>query len=272
MKVADILELWDFGDPAASEARFREVLQDGWDAEVTTQIARAQGLQGEFAKARETLEEVRDRIDQSPSPELARFLLESGRVENSSGNTEGSATFFKDALAVANSIGNEYLAIDAAHMLGIVGNGEAALEWNKRAIEMALRAKNEQARQWLGSLHNNLGWALHDLGKYEEALIEFTKALEFRGKQGKPDNIRIAKWCIGRCLRSLGRLDEALDIQRGLYEELENDGYILEEIGENLLALGEPEEAAIWFGRAAEKLRGAVDDERLARMIELSGN
>lgn len=268
--MADILELWDFGDPAASEARFRKVLEDGWDAEVATQVARAQGLQGEFAKARETLEEVRERIDQSPSSELARFLLESGRVENSSGNPGGSIAFFMEALTVANSIGNEYLAIDAAHMLGIVANGEAALDWNKRAIEMALRAKDERARQWVGSLHNNLGWALHDLGKYEEALIEFTKALEFRKKQGEPENVRIAKWCIGRCLRSLGRLDEALEVQRGLCGESENDGYVLEEIGENLLALGKPHEAAPWFGRAAEKLRGAVAEERLARIIELS--
>ena len=270
--MADILELWDFGDPAGSEARFREVLADGWNAEIATQIARAQALQGAFADARKTLAEVRPRIGESPSPVLARYLLEFGRVENSSGDPEGSIAFFKEALKVANLIGNEYLAIDAAHMLGIVGTPEMSLEWNNRAIAMAREAKDEQARGWLGSLHNNLGWTLHDAGRYEEALAEFMNALSLREKQGKPENVRIAKWCIGRCLRSLGRLDEALGMQRDIYRESENDGYILEEIAENLLALGKPEEAAPWFGRAAEKLGGSVDDERLSRIIKLSGN
>ena len=62
-------ELWDFGDPAASEARFRVELEQGgpWDdterAELTTQLARAIGLQGSFDEAAALLIEVPDESD-----------------------------------------------------------------------------------------------------------------------------------------------------------------------------------------------------------------
>ena len=57
---------------------------------------------------------------------------------------------------------------------------------------------------------------------------------------------------MGRGLRSLNRFDEALAIQQQL--EGAGDGYVEEEIGECLLALGRVDEAKPYFARAYTRL------------------
>ena len=53
--------------------------------------------------------------------------------------------------------------------------------------------------------------------------------------------VRIARWSVARCLRSLGRFQEALDAQRALEKEYaaagETNGDVLEEIAANEAAL-----------------------------------
>ncbi len=121
-------------------------------------------------------------------------------------------------------------------MLGIVEPPAESLAWNRKAIAAAEKAKSEQARNWLGSLYNNVGWTFHDQGQYPEALDMFEKALAFREEKQQEPEIRIAKWSVARCHRSLGRVDEALAEQRALEAELaqigEEDGYVYEEIAE----------------------------------------
>ncbi len=89
---------------------------------------------------------------------------------------------------------------------------------------------------------NNLGWSLHDAGLYEVALDAFTRALHLRSEQGEAKSIRIARWCVARCLRSLGRTEEALQLQQALLDELaaagEQDGFVHAELRECLSALG----------------------------------
>src|SRR6187431_1240411 len=68
------------------------------------------------------------------------------------------------------------------------------------------------------------------------ALAFFEDAIAFRKEQGKADEIRVAEWCFARALRSMGRLEEALAIQRRLESEGTEDGFVAEELGE-LLAL-----------------------------------
>ena len=78
-----------------------------------------------------------------------------------------------------------------------------------------------------------------------EALFE--RALAERQKRGPNRETRIARWCVARCLRSLGRLEEALAQQHELLAEEvaagEAAGFTWEEIGECLLALGREVEA-----------------------------
>jgi hypothetical protein len=108
----------------------------------------------------------------------------------------------------------------------------------------------------------------------------FERALEVRIRQGKAADIRIARWCVARCLRSLGHVVEALDMQRVLLAEAEAAGqpdvYTHEEIGECLLALGSPDEARPHFARAHEILSrdswlAESEVPRLERLAKLGG-
>ena len=92
----------------------------------------------------------------------------------------------------------------------------------------------------------------------------------------KPDRIRIAKWCVGRTYRSLERYEEALILQEALAAEYERlnkspDGFVSEEIGECLLALGRLAEAKPHFTQAYGLLspKGWLDEARLTRLKEL---
>ena len=65
----------------------------------------------------------------------------------------------------------------------------------------------------------------------------------------------IARWAMGKQLRFLGRVEEALAVQMGLLDHPERqdnpgEGYTREEIGECLLLLEHADEAAPYFARA----------------------
>jgi hypothetical protein len=76
----------------------------------------------------------------------------------------------------------------------------------------------------------------------------------------------VERWCVARCLRSLGRAEEALAAQRALLAEVEaaggDPGFEHEEVAECLLALGRGEEARPHFRSAHERLS---KDPRLPR-------
>lgn len=257
----DIDGLWDYHDPGASEARFRAQLAQAAPAEraeLLTQIARAQGLQRRFDDALTTLVEAETLLTPEMERVRVRWLLERGRVRNTSGDREAAKPDFAAAWGLARIVGEDALAIDAAHMLAIVETGETAFEWNRRALDLAERSADDRARRWQGSLHNNIGWSYHDQGDYEQALRHFQAALEYHTANGRPQNILIARWCVGRALRSLNRLDEALAVQQSLAAEHAaagtGDGYVDEELGECLLAVGRPDEAKPHFAQAYARL------------------
>lgn len=274
----DFTPLWNFGDPAASQQRFAELALVTTDplerAEVLTQLARAQGLLRCFDQARRTLAKAGTLIGGAPCRAQARLLLETGRVENSSGRPAAAAPWFERAWTLASELGDDALAIDAAHMLGIVLTGDDAAAWNRRALEHAERSADPAARRWTASLRNNIGWWLHDRGRYDEALSMFEQVLHDRRAQDARGPLLIARWAVARCLRSLGRIDEALREQQQLLIEHQRDGsgdgYVHEELAECLLALGRTDEARPHFRRAIELLAPAgqsndVAPERIAR-------
>jgi hypothetical protein len=94
-------DLWDYDDPAASEARFRARLTeldaagdaDG-AAEARTQLARSLGLQGQYNDGHAEL----DRVDaEHPTDDRIRVrsLLERGRLRRSSGDPSASVEPFE---------------------------------------------------------------------------------------------------------------------------------------------------------------------------------
>lgn len=217
--------LWDFDDPGASDGRFRTAADSAHSAAAAdselardvllTQVARALGLQKRFEEATSLLESVP--ID---APELqVRTLLERGRVLNSSGSPAAARPLFEAAHEAALAAGFEHLAVDALHMLAIVASPDEQEPLNRRALALAAGADDLRARQWRASLLNNLGWAIFERGDYPVALALFEDALEARVAQGDAAQVQIARWCVGRTLRALGRLDEAIAIQQSLTTE-----------------------------------------------------
>jgi hypothetical protein len=152
--------LWDYNHPDESEAAFRRALEaqderadPALRLELLTQIARAQGLQRHFDEAHATLDAVEAQLGGSTPRVRIRYLLERGRVYNSSRQPEHAEPYFTEAWELASTIGEDILAIDAAHMLAIIAPPEASLEWNQRALELAERSSASRALHWRGSLY-----------------------------------------------------------------------------------------------------------------------
>jgi tetratricopeptide (TPR) repeat protein len=284
----DFDSLWDYNDPAGSETRFMNLLplaegssDRSYHAQLLTQIARAQGLQGRFDAAHKTLDAVEQMLTDDMVVARVRYLLERGRVFNSSNEPENAKSLFLEAWEIARANGEDYYALDAAHMMAIVEPPEGQLVWADKAMEVAEKTQDERARKWLGPLYNNTGWTYHDLGQYDKALELFEKSLKWREEQQDEEGTRIAKWTIARAYRSLGRVEEALEMQRRLADERQNEGldpsgYVFEEIAECLLLLGKAEEARPYFNGAYEILSRdewlvANEAKRLERLRELGG-
>jgi tetratricopeptide (TPR) repeat protein len=252
MTSEQIDKLWSIDDPATGLSKLQQALVTylGSADELHTQICRALGLERRFDEAWAELA----KISANP-PEIVqvRIPLESGRLKNTSGDKEGARPLFQRALELALKAHFDYYAIDAAHMLGIVTSDQESIAWNENALKMAAASKDVRARRWRGSLLNNLGWTYHDQGEYSKALAKFKEAEAFQQENGNPVSIRISQWAVARCLRSLKKYHEALTILQNLIQFPEK-GYVSEELGENLLALGNPEEAKPHFRRAYELL------------------
>ena len=283
-RLVQLDELWDFDDPAESERRFAALLPRAREenggahlGELLTQLARAQGLQRRFDAARQTLDQAEDALAPDDRRGRVRLLLERGRVERTEQCEGLGRAAFLAAWELARDAGEDGLAVDAAHMLGLVEPPDEAWEWNERAMELARTSSDPAARRWVGSLANNMGWARHDAGDDEGAIALFELAREEWAADGRLGRARIARWSVARCLRSRGDVEAALTEQQALLDELdgigETDGYVFEEIGECLLALGRGDEAQPFFARAcaalADDLR--LEPERLERLRSLAG-
>ncbi len=279
-------ELLKLHEPEASEQRLREMLErlpdapEAWRACVRTRIARTYGLRGRFDEARAMLDEIER--EGAPDDELSvRVLLERGRCANSSGDPDAARPLFERAWEQAGAAGLSALELDAAHMVAITLSGTPeGIAWAERALAIAEASDQPRVRRWMGPLLNNLGWDRFDLGQLDAALGLFERSLAFRREQGETGPIRIARWSVARCLRELGRPDEALAEQRALLDGAEgaqpDPGTIHEEIGECLLAIGREDEARPHLREAAERL--AKDDwlcehepERIERLRSLIG-
>lgn len=265
--------LWDYSKPAESCERFRAALDEAPESadEVRTQICRALGLQRKFDEGWQELANIRTK---TPIV-MVRVALESGRLKNSSGDKAAAIPFFHDALKTAQEHRFDFYAVDAAHMLGIATSGKESLDWNEKAIQMALASPDKRAQSWAGSLLNNTAWTYHDMKAYDRALDMFQRALDFHVNAGNEQRIRIARWSVARCLRSLERYDEALAIQTELTKWPEQ-GYVSEELGELLLATGRAEESKAHFKKAFELLSKDIwlkanENDRLDRLQRLGG-
>lgn len=262
----DISTLWDFSQPEVSEERFRAALATASadDAVILkTQIARTYGLRRDFSQAQQILADIEPQIPDASSEAQARYYLELGRTHASATHPPESQTSearglarsaFLRAFELAQDGKLDSLAIDALHMMTFVDTApEEQVEWNRRAMALMQASSQPGAKKWAGALHNNTGYALHLLGRYEDALAEFKLALAAHEQGGNPQNIRIAHWMIAWTLRSLGRLEEAIEIQLRLEKECdeagEPDPYVFEELELLYQAVGDQEKSGFYAAR-----------------------
>jgi tetratricopeptide (TPR) repeat protein len=229
----DVAALWDFDDPAGSEARLRAAadIAEGADRLVLlTQVARALGLQERYAEGHAVL----DDLSVDDAEVATRVSLERGRLLRSGGVPDEARPHFEAAAAGAREAGLEALHVDALHMVALVAPPEDQQRLTEEALVVARSATDPVARDWDASLLNNLGMAHADAGDWPAALAAFEEALAARERIGNVGRTRVARWMVGWALRNLGRRDEALAVQTALKAELEaageEDPYVDEEL------------------------------------------
>ncbi len=192
-------QLWDLEDPSVSETRFRGAASDPtFDAderaELETQLGRAIGLQGRLEEADALL----DSVDTDEPTVAVRVLLERARLLNSGGHAEMAVPLFEQAAELADHLGEDFLAVDALHMLAIADTAHA-VTWTRGALEYASGVQDPRTRRWMVALHNNLGWTLHDAGRCLEAKVEFQLAEQWAERVGTLRQRELAREALRDC-------------------------------------------------------------------------
>lgn len=257
----DVLSLWDFSNPELSEQRFRcELESASSDVRLIlmTQIARTYGLRKRFDEARGVLAAIEPEIEDATDEVRLRYRLELGRSYCSPAHDESLLTddartrakqCYEEAFHIGERARLDYLAVDALHMMAMVFPDPAEqLEWDLKTLAYMEGSDQIQAKKWEPSLRNNVGYALHQAGRYEEALKQFELALELRVSAGSVQGIRTGYWMIAWTLRSMARYQEALDIQLRMEKEWDADEkpspYVYEELEHLYRAIGDEKLAA----------------------------
>jgi tetratricopeptide (TPR) repeat protein len=275
--------LWDFGDLDASEARLRAQLEAegsaGGRAEVLTQLARVEGLRGDFAAGEQLLEEAVP-LAKGDAVAAARIDLERGRLRRSSGDREAALPLFESAYAKAGEAQEWFIATDAAHMAALAAPDRAGfVAWTTRGIDLG--DEHEEAAYWAGPLLNNLGWDRYEAGEHDLALDAFERALAVRERDpDNPEPIALARYAVGKALRALGRAGDAIPHLEQAVAWAESagtpDGWYHEELALEYADAGRAD-AAREHARAAIPLleQGdpsfAEDADRAARLHDLAG-
>ena len=276
----DFNDLWNYADPAGTEAKFLDILHaiaesddSAYHLQLLTQIARTHSLRSNFEKAHHILDEVEAGMAGNDIVEV-RYLLERGRSFNSAGRPEQAVPLFKRAAQIGEEIGAAYYWVDALHMLGIAAPVSERMGWHLKGLEVAKNSPDERTRGWIGGILNNIGWAYFAEEDYQNALKAFEQTeLFYKDRVGQLEYFQIARWSTAKTLRMLGRIEEALVILRELETAGKKDGFTEEEIAESLFAIGKSNEAKPYFKAAYDKLSHiswvAEDTARLERLNTL---
>jgi tetratricopeptide (TPR) repeat protein len=278
-------KLWDYNNPAETERKFRSLLQQAessqdfdYLAQLLTQIARCQALQGHFDSAHATLDSA-ERIITSNDLKLAnvRYFLERGRTFNSNGQPGTAMPLFHKTYELADEQRQMRYAIDAVHMIAIAEKEPGdQIAWNLKGIAMAESDPVEKV--WLHALLNNIGESYLLVNDYENAYQSFHRLAELQKETRSEADMYTVK-DEAKAHRLYGKPDASLalmdPILTKLLSENKDDGYIRQEMAEALYALGKTNEAKPHFARAYELLakdNWVVQNEsdKLARMKELS--
>lgn len=217
------------GNPIDIEKNLRELLIQAEQLEnksvylqILSKIALTEAMQQKFSEAHHTLDMAECLLKPEYQIAHVRVLLERGRVYHQAGDLDNAILFFKKSYDLSKEYGFDAYAVDAAHMIAIVEpEPDKKVVWNEIAIKIAHTSSDKQTKAWLGALYNNLAQNYIQVERYKEALSSFERCKQYGEERGDTIIILGAKWGIGRSLRSLGYLNEALDKQMALLKEYE---------------------------------------------------
>ncbi len=276
---------WNYGDPAATEKEFREILPQAeatgnfeYLGQLLTQIARCEGLQGRFDASHATLDSA-EKVIAEHDLKLAhvRYFLESGRAFNSSGKQDKAIPLFHSAYELATEQHELRYAIDAVHMIAIAERDpRRQVEWNLRGIALCEAEPNQKG--WLNALLNNIGESYLLLEEYDNAAATFQRLSEIQvQRSGVADMFTVKD--LAKASRLGGNPKKSVELMQPILDKLlkekQDDGYIRQELAEGLYATGHQDEAKPHFSKAFELLSKDSwarqnEPEKVARMKELS--
>jgi tetratricopeptide (TPR) repeat protein len=239
LQQAELDDLWLPGDPIASAERLAAAAalpgrSELVRAELETQRARALGLQGRFAEA----EALLDSLEPAFGRLEVRVLLERGRLRGAEGRQGEAVEVLQEALRAARRDAEVDLAVETAAALA-ESDPSHAEQWIEEGLSDLTGTDDPRTLRWGVVLHELRGWARFTDGDLAAALVSFEDARSFAEEVGTPDERFATRWAVARCLRALGRNQEAADIQRRLAAERPDEPAVREEL-EQLAALREP--------------------------------
>ncbi len=266
----DIDGFWSSEDLTVTESTIRHQLpQDPdvtWaaqDIQSLTQLARVQNLQEKSIEAKATLDKARTLFLTCPeTPDRIkteiRLILEEGRHLWLARNPAKAQNSFNQAWTLATEHKENFFAIDAAIMLSLCQPKKSQNEWLQKALVLAEKASDEQSKLWLSQVYVLNGWHCFDFRRFDEALDNFKKALARPRINGETSDLYMIRWCLGRALRGLNRIAEALEVQTQIKTDLSImgrvNGYVFLEIAECLQLLQRTEDAKSFFELAYKDL------------------
>lgn len=271
LTVFDLDTLWTPANPAAAEAVYRARLAEcralperdlSHEIELLAMVARAEAGQKKTKDALATLEVAEKLLaDAQGGLKVAaqiRYLVERGRLFIDESTPARARPLFSQAWTLAVNSGEDFFTVDIARLMAGIEPQKSQEEWLLKAIQIAEQSPQDKARRWLGGLYAALAWKVYDLRQFERALEAHQRSLSHFRQRGSEHEVFVARWSVGRVLRQMGRVEEALVIQQSLLAEVGKEkasaGRLYEELAECLHAVKKLEEAQSYFAMAHEEL------------------
>lgn len=176
----------------------------------------------------------------------------------------------QEAFEIAEELGQTRDAAHSALVLAdaLVDSGrfDEAEPWYHRGIE---RYRAADVPHELGRALNNMAWAYHEAGHYQQALTLAAESLDLARAFADRNAEASVLDTLGMAYRGLDRLPEALDALRGAVQAYADTGNrflgadTLDHYADTLAAAHRPDEARAAWAQAADWFKG-IDDARAA--------
>jgi tetratricopeptide (TPR) repeat protein len=147
-------------------------------------------------------------------------LNQLGTVYRNTSQYQKAVDLHLDALTAAEKANNTELRVLSLNMLGVVYRRtdaiKTALDYNQRALELAESVDNPSVhiKRSINVALNGIGNLYQTLEQYDQAIVQFERALKLEEELGNKLGLAINHQNIGNCLEEKGDLESALENYR----------------------------------------------------------